>query len=396
MRGTLDRSRTSRRPTARASDEVAVLPARAQTGDVRLPVVILLLGVVGCAGRPSTRPRPPAERVPVGAIRWDAWTGEPRQGNDVGMQVERSLGPQHWHDRLPFFARVLSESAVEVRANTQAIMDQEIGYAHDAGLDYWAFVMYAPGNPATTDGLNLYLGSARHGDIRFAMIVQPSTFGDADLARLVGYFRDRQYQRVAGGRPLLFLGGPPRRDDPAWPRVDRQVARLRASAVAAGVGDPYIVHQWGWSGAKEVIAWLGLDAISAYSVQFDDTNAAFATLARKTEHKWDEWRATGIPVFPLVMTGWDRRPRVEHPVSWEPPNRPGAAERHYAAPTPAELETHLGQALSWCAAHPEAAPQGILIYAWNEIDEGGWLLPSLWPDQANHRLEAVRRALSGR
>jgi hypothetical protein len=95
-----------------------------------------------------------------------------------------------------------------------------------------------------------------------------------------------------------------------------------------------------------------------------------------------------------VTTGWDRRPRVQHPVSWEKPDPPGAIDMFYATPSPAELAAHLQAALDWCGRHQTTAdPSGVLIYAWNEIDEGGWLLPSLWPEPGNKRLDAVGRLL---
>jgi hypothetical protein len=332
----------------------------------------------------------------VGAIRWDGWIGE-ANGYDVGVQVERSLGPQQWHSRLPFYAQVVSETEVRVRANNQTVMDQEIAYAHAAGLDYWAFVMYASDNPQTRGGLDLYLRSSRRGDIRFAMMVQSYTIGEADIARLAEYFASNSYQTVAGGRPLLFLLGPSQVNDPAWPNVARALDRLRTRTASAGMKRPFIVHLWGWNESKRVIDWLGLDAMGAYSMNFDDRAATYATLARKVEWKWDEWAATGAKVVPLVTAGWDRRPRVEHPVSWEKADPAGAIDAYYDTPTPGELAAHLGAALDWCARHPMVAdPSIVLVYAWNEFDEGGWLVPSLWPEQGAARLEAVGRVLRHR
>jgi hypothetical protein len=337
----------------------------------------------------SSVPRRPV----VGAIRWDAWIG-PVAGYDVGVQVERSLSPQRWHSRLPFYSEVLSETEVRIRANTQAIMDQEIVYANSAGLDYWAFVMYPKDNPQTLGGVDLYLRSSRKSDINFAMIAQSYTFGDQDLPRLIGYFLQSNYQKVANGRPLLFLAGPQKVDDPAWPGIKKRIEQLRTAAIKAGSKSPYIVHLWGWDGAKEVFDWLNLDAIGAYSLNFGDRAAPYATLANKAQSKWDEWRATGAKVCPLVTTGWDRRPRVEHPVSWEKPDTADSIEFYYATPTPAELAAHLRAALDWCAKYPSTANgQVVLIYAWNEFDEGGWLVPSLWPNQDAQRLKAMRQVL---
>jgi hypothetical protein len=360
---------------------------------------ILCIITVGCFdSRPPEGTRTPRatdpHRLLIGAIRWDAWIGDV-PGYGVGREVERSLGPARWHDRLPFYAQEVSSTEVRVRANTQPTMDQEIEYARAAGLDYWAFVMYPADNPQTRGGLDLYLHSARRGDIRFAMVVQSYTFGDADIARLVGYFRSGNYQRVAGNRPLVFMVGPKTVGDPEWPNVKARVDGLRAAALDAGMATPYIVHLWGWDGARAVVDWLGVDAISAYSLNFDDRGAPYSTLVRKTESKWDEWRATGAQVVPLVTTGWDRRPRVAHPVSWEKPDRLDAIEFYYEPPTPEELATHLRTALDWCARYPSATDAStILIYAWNENDEGGWLVPSLWPAQGNARLEAIGRVLN--
>ena len=93
------------------------------------------------------------------------------------------------------------------------------------------------------------------------------------------------------------------------------------------------------------------------------------------------------------MTGWDRRPRVEHPVFWETWQKPNVGlEKFYRAPTAAELQQHLRRALAWVKAYPNAAPaRAILIYAWNENDEGGWLVPAL--QDGDWRVKAAGTAL---
>jgi hypothetical protein len=94
------------------------------------------------------------------------------------------------------------------------------------------------------------------------------------------------------------------------------------------------------------------------------------------------------------MAGWDRRPRVENPVPWECWQRPGAGlDRFYHPPRPEELAAHLRRALAWIERHPRAAPaRAALIYAWNENDEGGWLVPTYPFDAA--RLDALRGVLA--
>jgi hypothetical protein len=92
-----------------------------------------------------------------------------------------------------------------------------------------------------------------------------------------------------------------------------------------------------------------------------------------------------------VTTGWDPRPRVEHPVSWTTV----AADAWAQPATPAEIAAHLGRALAWTGQYPAAADaQTVLIYAWNEFDEGGWLCPTLRDGTA--RLDAIRPVLARR
>jgi hypothetical protein len=345
------------------------------------------------------------DRTRVGAIRWDAWVGDlPTFGNagpnTVGQQVERALGPVHWHDRLPFFAREVNARAVEVRAITHEVMDREIDYARSAGLDYWAFVYYPPGSGVDT-ARQLYLASDQRSTLDFCLIFDDiRRFRAArDQGLLLEHFARPEHVRVLDGRPLLFvfaraLASALSRPEPTGAEIEtlrQEIDAFRASAVAAGVGNPYIACMGGHAPfTARVVAALGLDAGSAYA-EFGRGGVPFAELAGAAERRWEEHREAGLRVIPWVTTGWDPRPRVEHPVSWttyEPDwwAQPG---------TPEEIAAHLERALAWATAHPEAAETNtVLIYAWNEFDEGGWLCPLLREGTA--RLDAVRRVLMRR
>ncbi len=86
--------------------------------------ILLVCGVVTYTQ--ENRPRPL-----VGAIRWDAWTG-----GAVTEQVKKTLGPRKYHDRLPWFAEVIDDQTVEIDGGHQTVMDREIDFASEAGLDY--------------------------------------------------------------------------------------------------------------------------------------------------------------------------------------------------------------------------------------------------------------------
>lgn len=354
-------------------------------------LLLLALPAQVCAETPGTRPV-------VGAIRWDAWHGP---ASEVGLTVERTLAPEQWHYRVPFFGKVVGDNAVEARGNTQQIMDREIAYAHAAGLDYWAFVVY-PEDHALSLGLRNYLSSAHKSDIRFCLNLQGGWEGRGGAAawpgkmqRYVAAFGDPAYQTVLENRPLVYLYsvgdlvGSGRFE--TWADARAAVDQLRAAAQEAGTGNPYIVAQ-GWSPdlLKEQLETLGLDAIGAYASNGGAKGAPYAALAAHTERWWDAFRATGCEVAPLVSAGWDMRPRVQTPVPWV---RGGDIEQYYETPQPQELAGHLEKALQWCRQHPGAAKaQAVLIYAWNEFDEGGWLCPTL--SEGTARLDAISQALN--
>ncbi len=333
----------------------------------------------------------------VGAVRWDAWHGP---ASEVGLTVEKTLAPKRWHYRLPFYAKVIGENAVEVRANTQAIMDQEIDHAGNAGLDYWAFVVY-PEEYALSLGLKLYLSSEKKHRVNFCLDLQGGweARGGAKawpekVDRYVRYFREATYQTVLGGRPLVYLYSIEALIGEGlfntWDDARAAFQTLREATKARGLPNPYIIGQ-GWSPdmLKDQMVKLGLDAIGAYASTSGAKAAPYSALTAHTERWWDAFKATGCEVVPLVTAGWDMRPRVETPVPWV---KDGDIHQYYEAARPEELGAHLRKAMEWCKANTDAArAQAVLIYAWNEFDEGGWICPTLTDGAA--RLNALHNVL---
>lgn len=358
-----------------------------------MPHIMLSCLIVVLSQIQSDSPRPI-----VGAIRWDAWHGD---ASSVGLTVEKTLAPKHYHHRLPFFGKVVGENAVEARGHTQEIMDKEIEYAHAGGLDYWAFVTY-PEDDALSLGLKQYLASEKKHLIKFCLNLQggwesgggPDAW-PAKVERYVKYFQGPTYQTVLDGRPLVFLYsveglvGSGRFE--TWEDARKAFDMLRDAAKAAGLPNPYIVAQgWHPPTLKEQAEKLGLDAIGAYASNANHKAGTYAALATHTEQWWDAFKETGMPVVPLATAGWDMRPRVETPVPWV---EGGDIERYHEAPTPEELAAHIARALAWCREHPEAAEaQAVLIYAWNEFDEGGWLCPTI--SEGTARLDAISTVLA--
>lgn len=329
----------------------------------------------------------------VGAIRWDAWY--------AGSPYEYNLSPGQWQDRLPFYAQRTRDGRVAVRDDSQEVMDREISLASEAGLDYWAFCYYGNRRNAAlaelNQGLKRYLSSKRKADIRFCLIIEANHLGPIEdwpgtIKRLVTCLQEPTYQTVAGGRPLVFIFDPGGLEK--WAGSDGAVkamlSELDSVAIAAGLQEPYLVAQGGE--AARVGKWaekFDLDAVSAYTTpqKGGDAQFPFSALASANRQFWEECKALAKQTVPIVNIGWDNRPRRTSPEKALKLRGPW-----YLPPTPGELALHLKSAIEWERANPEyTEANAVIIYAWNETDEGGWLVPTLAEGDA--RLQAVKAAL---
>ena len=341
---------------------------------------VALLGVSALLAAEGS-PRPV-----VGAIRWDAWTG-----GEVTAQVERSLGPPKYHSRLPWFAKVGEDGRVRIDGGGQPVMDQEIAFAAAAGLDYWAFLLY-PEGASMSRSLKNYLSSAQRGRMNFCLILHnsfgvPEAQWPRERDRAVALLAERGYQTVLGRRPLVYA---------FWDKFPaRRFAEFQRAAQAAGIS-PYCVWM-GWNPASDfrTASANGFHAVSAYA--YGSAEAAFAGLCQAVEKQyWQNALAARAPYIPLVTTGWDKQPRKDNPVSWEAGQAYHQQAVFPAAASPQEITSHLERAIRFVRANPDVcAANAIIIYAWNEHDEGGWLAPTWTPGGGTNttRLDAVGRVL---
>lgn len=323
-----------------------------------------------------------SNRVTIGAIRWDAWF------DDKVNPYEKNLADKKWHGRLPFYAKVISDAEVQVHGDTQEAVDQEIAYAKAGGIDYFAFLYYWKGR--REDGFEhdymnrarrLYLTSKHKHDINFCLIGN-SNQTEHEFREWLDMMQDPNYQKVAGGRPLLYLM--------FWPnesaakgfgsveKARAHIEEMRKQIMATGQKNPYLVAltenaQAGAAVAKDV----GLDAISAYTT-FGGPD--YAGLCAAHVKHWDAMKATGKKVIPNVTAGW---------------GGPRDNNGDKLQPKPGELAAHVRSACAWSDANPDVAEaKTMLFYAWNEVDEGGWLVPD--KGQGAAKLDAIREVVKER
>ena len=344
----------------------------------------------------------PDERPTVGAIRWDGWYGT----GSVVKAMEASLGPPKYHFRLPWFARVVGADQVSINGDAPGIVEQELAYAAQAGLNYWAFVDYCDEASAMHLALKRYLAALDKRGVRYCFVEEGARLdkvGAQGWGRLVEHFRRPDYQTVLDGRPLLFVFEQPKQLGKAdWDELKRQT-------IAAGMKAPYLVLMgWNPEADAKAVAALGFDAISAYARggSYSMTQPSYAEqCAMIRRDRWEKCRALRLPSVTFASAGWDTRPRNERPPPWckwvtaTPDPTPPAQQKPLVdsvTATADELAAHIREAVAWTKANRALNPaNAVIIYGWNEHDEGGWLQPTLGadgrPDEA--RVNAVGKVL---
>jgi hypothetical protein len=237
------------------------------------------------------------------------------------------------------------------------------------------------------------LRSPSRGRIDFALILHatleapPEQWSD-ERARALSLLREPGYQTVLGGRPLVFTFV---NSDLGLERFHEFVLEARRQGL-----DPYSVHM-GFHPASDYprVADKGFDAASAYAA--GSQRSEFARLAEKVERLyWRQPARAGVSLIPLVTTGWDKRPRQDNPVSWEMDSDYHSQKTFPSMATPGEIKDHLRNAIAFVEAHPTICEaRAIVIYAWNEYDEGGWIAPTRGSDgnPDTTRLDAIREVL---
>jgi hypothetical protein len=238
----------------------------------------------------------------------------------------------------------------------------------------------------------------------------PSRHSPQDLARVVDYgighyFREPNYWRV-GGR-LFFsifesakfveqLGGPAK----TRALFEEMDARLRA----AGLPPMHWNAMTASAALVPVLKEAGFLSTSRYNIntagkaKADGTEAYEDVMQAHREH-WTRMLETPLVNLPVVTRGWDVTPRCLSTVPWPFPMSPKTGRPEYpyvpvvTGSTAERFETLLRESLE-CVRHDPRGPFAVLLYAWNEWTEGGYLLPE--EKEGTAHLEAVRRVFGTR
>lgn len=277
--------------------------------------------------------------------------------------------------------------------DTQHQVDKSIDQAANAGLGFFAFDWYdlAHDHYATdqtlNDGLGFYLTSRERKRLKFCItFVNQAPFVPSAhdwpgvVQKWLRYFLQPDYVRV-DGKPLLIIFSPEdmRIAFGGSANVHQALDYLRAQArrhglpgVTIAVGATVTPHGNPWNYGR--IAAEGYDFTTGYNYHAAGGEAyrapvPYSRLVSENESMWQRV-ATHLPqpYIPVITLGWDQRfdLRGQHTAII------------YTGRTPAQFACYAAAARRWVDRHPTRTTRErlVLVYAWNEIGEGGALIPN--------------------
>ena len=336
---------------------------------------IILLGALALAAGVQAQVR-------VGAVNWDC--AVPR-GTYFGNATANSLGPAHWRDRTPYYAQVTGKDQINIPYRTLAEYETELRYAIEAGIDYFAYCWYDRNPNQTPDPDHacsacghlqeityarlMHAKSVLREKIRLcAILVAAHPYSDVELTDLALEMREPWYEK-AGGRPLVYYG---------FTRKGDVARRLRAICRKLGVAEPFIAFM---DNNPKTIARLGAEkAVDAACTYANVCSGTFREMVDVMLARNATRASAGLPVVPHLTTGWDGRPRIEHPTPWTK-NGYNPTWTYASAQSEEDFTYAATRLKAWMEANAASCPTGhVLVFAWNEFEEGGWICPNIGAD----------------
>ncbi len=362
-----------------------------------IPCVILLWLAVLAPALAQT----PSEAPLIGAIRWDNWTS-------ISSHTKVLNGT----DRSPFF-EVRDESGKSLYLGGEPMtVDAENAYGRSAGIDYSIFGYYVDsgsyGIPrANSENLNKALTTFRIAarSSRDEVCCRYQSDCTAGCYRISAR-RDRRgvagddsdYVRLGDGTAPVFVYtidrwsqmlGEPR--EPTHTLEDfiagiKKRTGVKVKLVTVGgtfrTSEPYIEPQGPFSASTTY----------AHSPKCCGAESPYAACSADVRDYWQQAASSRVPFIPNVTLGWDWRPIIPFPDQMY----------HRTTTNPSWCDPASGS--EWISLLKDAVQvgsnsaakagfNGIVIYAWNELSEGGWLVPT--KVEGTRRLEMLATALGG-
>lgn len=361
-------------------------------------IAIAAFACATAAGGQTTEP--PTKRATIGVYYFDGWSGKNRYDGNPSQPWAKGA-PTHLTKKLAEDFG-LREPVWGWRNDSQEIMDRQITLAAENGVDFFLFCWYWKDNrgPINEDAiksqpthtsLNLYLNSKEKDKLKYCLLIAnhggAEIIGDKNWEDAVRHqarhFSDPQYVRV-GGKPLVVIFG-----SGANSITDGQIEIMRETAKKLGFKDGLAIACC--HGKRP-----SFDIATRYNVNTsykgESRELPYSDIANATKSTWNG--SPEQPFIPTITCGWDKRP-------WEGKGPEGLGSTpvggYYAGDTPEAFGKLLSDAIKWMDENPEKTTKEriALIYAWNELGEGGYLVPTKGDPEAK-KLKTIGKIVGAR
>jgi len=284
------------------------------------------------------------------------------------------------------------------------VADWHIKWAVEHGIRFLAFDWYySDGSKYLQDALEKgFLRSRYRPPMKFCVNWcnegqctwdRPECYSTESLQRFMEYLCEHyfvypEYLRVNGAPVVMIIRPDPIIEWHGGPDGSRKALQaMRDVARSHGYGDLYLMCI-GSAARSELYRRAGYDGITAYSYgwanapRYPNGDAEYEDLLPEHERLWEwsrrEARAGGLGYMPVVWTGWDDTAR--------------AHER--AVRTRGNTPERFRRMLEGAARSIDPSLNMVIVEAWNEWGEGGYLEPSR--ERGFSFLDAVRDVFSDR
>jgi len=324
-----------------------------------------------------------AERLLVGTYYFDGWSG---MRSSKSAFSEYPEAPTHltkklfnnFSERMPIWGW---------RDDEVSIMEHQIDLASENGIDFFMFCWYFSDNKGAINinkiesdalhtSIQLFMKARNKHKMKFAVMITNHSGSEiigkdqwiATMEYLsTHYFNDPQYLKVNDCPVVEFYVPTPAHDN---------ILDLRNVVKKNGYEDLCFFSCGKFFPDAQINGWYNIrEKESGIS---EERN--YTLLTSHVEKCW-YWKPNNYNVIPVVMAGWDKRP-------WE--NKESSL--YYTRRSPKLFKNHFEQAVKCIQSSHPKIPM-IMIYAWNEIGEGGYLVPTLGDPKAQYlkQIKKVRK-----
>lgn len=337
----------------------------------------------------------------LGAYYFAGWSGKCPQDDGTPENAWAKGMPSHFTKMLA--TKYKGRTPIwGWRDDTPEIMEMQIDLAADNGIAFFSYCWYwkdnkGPINPDAIEkdskhlAMQMFIEAKNNSRMEFCLLVAnhsgaeiigEDAWKEAADYWITQYFSHPQYLKVEGN-PVLMIFLPNGADK-------NGLEYLQAASRKAGFPGVKVVGCGNCSSENGFQAQTVYNTKPRQNLNFDDIYP-YKMLVDWNISVWERYDNSKMPYIPTLTQGWDRRPWEENE---EGIRKDVEISTHFKRGTPKEFESYLRSMINWMDENPQLVTKDRLglIYAWNEIVEGGWLVPCEDDPNADY-LKAIRKVV---